>query len=295
MTPDRLRAFLRTLELGTVSAAANELWVAQPALSRRLQTLEEETGLVLFLRQGGRLVPTHAARAFAPVATAMLRAHDDGVATTALLRKGSLDRLVVSATPATVRGMLALFVAESGDTIPPLLTLERHHDEVEAELSRRADLACVPAVPDPGLARLELPPVPVRAYVAADHPLAARSSVSLAELAEHRIVLPGRRSVSRAVLDTRCRAADVRLRSALECDDGPTIIALAAAGHGVGITTEQPQWGVRPLRLDDDGLTVPMWLAWRPDHFAAHEIARTAALLADSRRSMRSRHDGGHG
>lgn len=52
---NRARAFLVTAEEGSLSAAARALNMAQPTLGRQVTALEEELGLALFERVGGRL------------------------------------------------------------------------------------------------------------------------------------------------------------------------------------------------------------------------------------------------
>src|SRR5713101_5402825 len=54
----RLRTFVTVAEQGSVSKAALVLRITQPALSRQIRDLEEELGLKLFQRVGGRLVLT---------------------------------------------------------------------------------------------------------------------------------------------------------------------------------------------------------------------------------------------
>ena len=50
--------FVTVADLGTVSKAAAQLRIAQPALSRQIGALEQELGLMLFDRVGSRLVLT---------------------------------------------------------------------------------------------------------------------------------------------------------------------------------------------------------------------------------------------
>ncbi len=55
---DALRAFVRVMEGGSFSAAARELAIGQPAVSKRIALLERELGVQLFLRTTRRLRPT---------------------------------------------------------------------------------------------------------------------------------------------------------------------------------------------------------------------------------------------
>src|SRR3546814_3700983 len=57
-----LRAFCQTARLGSVSRAAEALFVSQPAVTQQLQALERELGVRLFERSGRRLVPTREGR-----------------------------------------------------------------------------------------------------------------------------------------------------------------------------------------------------------------------------------------
>ena len=56
---NHIRAFLVTAEEGTLSAAAKELALTQPTLSRQVSALESELNLTLFERVGQRLVLTN--------------------------------------------------------------------------------------------------------------------------------------------------------------------------------------------------------------------------------------------
>jgi len=56
-----LEAFRGVMRTGTVSGAAEELMISQPAASRLIRELEAYTGLRLFTRHGGRVMATHEA------------------------------------------------------------------------------------------------------------------------------------------------------------------------------------------------------------------------------------------
>lgn len=70
MTEIEIEAFLATATTGTISAAAKRLFITQPALSRRIHSLEEQLGYALFIRHKGirNIELTPEGRAFLPIA-----------------------------------------------------------------------------------------------------------------------------------------------------------------------------------------------------------------------------------
>ncbi len=71
-----LRAFCQTARLGSVSRAAEALFVSQPAITLQLQALERELGEKLFERSGRRLVPTRAGEVLYELARPLVEAID---------------------------------------------------------------------------------------------------------------------------------------------------------------------------------------------------------------------------
>jgi len=74
----QLRCFLTTYELGSLTAAAQELGFAQPSVSEQVRHLERSVGAPLFRRVGRGVVPTEAAEALRPYAERALGAADAG-------------------------------------------------------------------------------------------------------------------------------------------------------------------------------------------------------------------------
>ena len=70
MTQLEIEAFLTTVRLGTLSKAADALFITQPALSRRIRALENETGCPLLIRGKGirSALLTEEGKAFVPIA-----------------------------------------------------------------------------------------------------------------------------------------------------------------------------------------------------------------------------------
>ncbi|MCI9889029.1 LysR family transcriptional regulator [Micrococcales bacterium 31B] len=282
----RIQYFLAVVDAGTVTAAAEALHLAQPALSRQIKTLERELRLPLFEPHGNRLALTSAGRALVPAARRLLTESRDFENAAGALRDGAVAELVVATTSASLRQFLAGFIATTSPADPCLVTREVNHYEMSEALLHGADLAVSPAAPDGTLRQVALGGAPIYAYVAAGHAWAREGAavVTLADCAGEDALVSPRTSVSRTLLDAALARAGLAFASVTECADGQTIMALAAAGRGVGFATEPPRFGAHALRvLDGDGtpLSVPLHVAWVPGHFAEAVIESLALRLRD--------------
>lgn len=99
-----LRAFLRVIERGSLTAAADALNVAKSTLSRRLHQLEEQAGHTLFKREGNRLVATEAGAVFREYAERMLTIEDEGREALAQLQGEVSGELLLRSHEALIRG-----------------------------------------------------------------------------------------------------------------------------------------------------------------------------------------------
>src|SRR4029450_3571338 len=71
-----LRAFCQTVRLGSVSRAAEALFLSQPAIPLQLQALERDLGARLSERSGRRLVPTREGEALYALARPLVEGLD---------------------------------------------------------------------------------------------------------------------------------------------------------------------------------------------------------------------------
>ena len=77
MTHADMEAFLAIMRHGSITAAAEALFITQPALSRKLKSLEQELGFRLFEREQGRhrLTLTSKGQEFVPLAEKWMALH----------------------------------------------------------------------------------------------------------------------------------------------------------------------------------------------------------------------------
>lgn len=290
-----LRYFVAVAETGSVSAAARAVRVAQPSLSRQLSGLERQLGLTLFDRgEGRRLSLSSAGRHFLPVAKELLvRAELAGRAADAL-REGALRDLTISCPATTLTDVIAPFLSTWGSDDPMPTVWAKLPADIYPSLDAGADLAVGTTAPPGSLASLPLASLPVWAYVRADHPWAERGtpgSVDLAELTGEPLLLLSPEQHSRQALDAALLGAGVGLDAVTELTTAEVAQALAAAGRGVAIVSDDPRFGLVPLRITQGGergatLTISLHAAWRRDHHAAgvlQDLARRLNAFCESR------------
>jgi DNA-binding transcriptional LysR family regulator len=151
VTLTQLSAFLTVVRRGSVTAAAEDLFVTQPSVSAAVAALEREVGAKLLERDGRGLRPTEAGAAFAPYAAHVLGLLEQGSRAAREAGAGGRATLRISA------------VTSAGDhVVPPLIRAFRDaHPELDlvlhignrAEvfaglLDHRADVAITGRVPD---------------------------------------------------------------------------------------------------------------------------------------------------
>ncbi|MEV6161274.1 LysR family transcriptional regulator [Streptomyces sp. NPDC052052] len=278
-----LRAFLAIADEGNVTRAADRLGLTQPAVSRTLATLEQRLGIRLVDRSTHHLVLTPEGVAFRDRAAAAVAAFDAALDPAGLhhwpLRLGH----AWSAFGPYTTPLLRRWQERYPQTPLELLRIDDRtagltRGEVDAALLRGP-------VEAPGLVTEVLFDEGRVAAVAADGPLADRTTLRLADLAGGTVVL---NTVSgTTTLDLW--PPDARPAATLTVANTDDWLTAIAAGRGTGVSTAStadmhPHAGVafRPL---SDAPTVPVLLARRdaPGHPALPNLVALAREVVGRR------------
>ncbi|MGO4632086.1 LysR family transcriptional regulator substrate-binding protein [Streptomyces sp. 2RAF24] len=115
---------------------------------------------------------------------------------------------------------------------------------------------------------------PVLAQVPRGHPWSGRTEITLAELVTEPLILMSRTNMSRLVVDETVARAGLTLTAVTETGSSAFAQALAAAGRGVCLVTDETRFGLAELtvRTPEGLLTVPLYAGWDPDHYARSAI-----------------------
>lgn len=278
-----LRYFVTIAETGTVTAAAESLHVTQPGVSRQLKSLETDLGVALFTREKGRLELTGAGRSILPLARDVLRQAEALRVAAQHHAHGRLERLTIAAPATTLTDVVAPFVASllPHDPIPSVL--ESDGWTAEKSCSLGADLVLTLDSPDADrFDSRRLTSLPVYACVPAGHRLAGRSLLSVAELAGEELIGLPAHSSARRVVDDAVRAAGLPPLHLTETSNGTIAQALAAAGRGIALVTDEPRYDVLALPLTDPAgnrISFRLTCAWERAHPAAASLADLADRL----------------
>ena len=233
-----LRAFVAVADLGSFRAASVALHLSQPALSRRVDKLEQALGFRLLERTTRKVELNAMGRSFIPKARHVMNELESALLGMMDLSDRLHGHVSIACIPSAVGNFLADVVQAFHRQYPRIHV--RLIDETAAEIL----LAVARSEADFGVSYLgnhepdlEFEPLVEEAFVLAcrpDHPLARRKQVKWAELAEYECVTLAPGSGNRMLIDQGLAAATSRPRWTCEVRHVPALISLISAGIGVG-------------------------------------------------------------
>lgn len=237
----QLRYLSAVARHGSFTLAAQELHVAQPAVSQQIRRLERELGVELLSRTTRRVLVTEAGE------LALARA--DRILADADALRAEIDEL-----HGLLRGTLALGVIPAVGDFDPARLLARfraQHPAVDIRLiettlddtlellrADRLDLCfafCLPDRAGEGVVGEKLLEDELALMVAPDHRLAGRKRVALSSLEDEPLIAPIAGASLRLALEEALEAVGATARVSYESNEAATVRALTAQGLGVSV------------------------------------------------------------
>jgi DNA-binding transcriptional LysR family regulator len=242
----QLEYFAAIARHGGVRPAAEELDLSPGNLSEQIKMLEAELQVRLFERGPRGLTLTDAGAAF-------LERVDQALSAVKTAREEMLDfahlergQLLVGALPGLGPFWLSRFLVAFLKRFPQVdLRLIERGSALLLKLLAAGDIhaACVllPGEGDAlpyGLSAHRLLSAPLAAVVSPRHPLAQQQTICLEQLAGERLILTSPEETPRSIIDDAFHKLGLQPEVCFEANDPITLVQLAAAGVGVGITGE---------------------------------------------------------
>ncbi len=250
-----LNAFIAIAETGSFSEAGERLHLTQPAVSKRIASLEQQLSVRLFDRLGREVSLTEAGRAMLPRAYQILNVLDD-------------TRRALSNLSGDISGRLTLATSHhiGLHRLPPLLrAFTRAYPQValdiqfldsevayEEILHGRVELAVITLAPETALP-VQAVPVwndPLDFVAAPEHPLARDKTIFLPDVARHPAVFPGGNTFTHHIVRRMFEAEGLMPNIAMSTNYMETIKMMVSIGIA---------WSVLPrTMLDDSVVRLPL-------------------------------------
>jgi DNA-binding transcriptional LysR family regulator len=270
----RLQVFLVVARHLHIGRAAEQLGIAQPAVSQQIGALEQALGVRLFHRRKRGIDLTHAGIAYRDACQSLLDRHHADAEVARRTARGEAGRLAIGYV------VSAMF----GDTLPgllrhvrderPGLALELHEGSIGAVLRQleegRIDVALVraPLPLAPGWTHLALRPQPLRLALPEGHALAAQDKAQLSDLDGLPLISyadPGDYGVMQ-VVSRLAQQAGFQLNVQWTSSSVTGVLGLVSAGLGSGIVPEglaqlnPSRIVLRPI--DHPEAVAELWFVW---------------------------------
>ena len=280
----QLATFHAVARLGSVSAAADEMHLTQPAVSLQIAALEESARTPLLQRTGRGIRLTEAGELLDAYAHRILE----------LWREAGEEMATLQGVFSGTLRVGAITTAEY--LLPPMLvTFASEHPQVKLKLQvgNRDEIVRMLASQDIDLAIMGRPPAELKTVSTAfaKHPMAflvspnhalmreARShQVTMDELSEQRILVRERGSGTRSTIERLFKDAGLPLRIGSELSSNEAIKHMCAAGFGVAFLSMH----TCVLELDAGVLALlpmqdnPIERDWHVMHLASRQLPQVA-------------------
>ncbi len=240
MEIQQLQHFLKVAEELSFSAAARQLQVSQPALSRSIMKLEEELGQPVFERGGRQLTLTEAGRLMLDRGKQILTLIDDTKAQIA--DDGRTGTLAIAAIPTIAPYFLPGVLKAMTDALPEARF--EVHECVTAECLKRAtageiDVAILALPVEAKYLDVEhLFDEELMLVTPADHPLATQDCVRASDIEPYAFVLLSETHCLSDQIRGFCQQTKIQPVATSETNQLATVLELVALGHGVSLIPE---------------------------------------------------------
>ena len=239
----QLRAFCYTAKSGSISKAAEQLYLSQPSVSLQIQALERELNTMLFERRGPKIRLTPDGQALLEIALPMVEGMDS-LRDTFAERCGDLNSgyLNIAAGESTILYILPKFLKQFSEKYPGVRIRLHNVTGADGMAMLRADEAdfavgSMLEMPD------DLSYYPVFNFnptliTPLDHPLANREKITLEEIAEYDLILPPRYLSTWGQVKSVFQQNNIQHKVTIEAGGWAVIKKYVEMGLGISIVTD---------------------------------------------------------
>ncbi|MFK0569945.1 LysR family transcriptional regulator [Endozoicomonas sp.] len=252
MDTTNLITFLAIVDTGSFSEAGEKLFLTQPAVSKRIASLEEQLGTPVFDRVSRQVILNEAGKALLPRARQMLELVHDTKLEIINLSGEVKGPLSIATSHHIGLRRLPNILKTFTNTFPEVkLDIRFVDSEASYEMLIRGEieLGIITLSPEiqPNIQSKKLWHDPLNFMTAKDHPLTKLKSVTTEQLSQYQAVLPSRNTFTFQVVKNLFDQEGLKLQTAMSTNYLETLRMLAAIGLA---------WTILPLTMQDDDLRI---------------------------------------
>lgn len=237
-----LTCFRSIINSGSATAAASELGLTQPGVSRLLALLEKQIGFQLFERSKGRLIPTREALLLYKEVDIALQSIERVQQLARNLHDADFGELKIVAPPSFAEFFLSQVISGFIEQHPNVqISLDSHSAESAKEMValRAVDCGFVKMPADhPALDCVPLVRASTICVMPPNHRLAPRKVIRVADLDGEPLIMLAKGRPTRLQIDDAFRDAGVRMNIRIETHTVGSACALAGEGTGIALVNE---------------------------------------------------------
>jgi len=238
----QLQIFYKVVQRLSITAAASDLRLTQPAVSLQIKALEKNLGLPLLERGGSKLRLTQAGEALYRCAVSILHAKDEAERSIAELSDATKGKLVLGANTTGGMYLLPRIVREFKGLYPEtevIFQIESTEWIYEKILQNVVDMGLVGGPTEDrrfGVEQICLDHVAL--IVSPAHPFARAGKVSLSDLKAQTCILPSQGSRTRQFVERKLKEAGVTLRVAMQLPGTEAVKKAVEANLGMAFVSQ---------------------------------------------------------
>jgi len=247
-----LQAFITVARYQSFSKASEQLFITQPAVSKRVAALEEQLGARLFNRIARQISLTEAGKQLLPRAQNLVDQAEDMQRYASNLNDDISGNLSVAISHHIGLHRMPPILREFNSRHPKVDLDIRFEDSDQAfHAVEQGDIEfSVITLPQQLPDKLRMQTIwtdQLNVVVGLDHPLAKKHQVSIQQLAEHACVLPSRGTETYKVIEREFFVLGLEIQLQMETNNLETLKMLVGAGLG---------WSLLPESMESSSLRV---------------------------------------
>jgi DNA-binding transcriptional LysR family regulator len=244
-----LKTFVTVVHKNSLSLAAQEIHITQPAVSKHINALEEYFGIGLIERRGRGVNMTPAGEVLYKYANEILSLIDKAEVEIRELSSAVQGKLVIWASSIPGHFILPYIIGDFKKHYPAVhiaLQISDSNDVIRHLLDETAQLGAVGIKPDnKKLETTNFINDKLVVITPIDHPLAKQHTITLVELVKEKLVWRAIGSGTRKILEEKLTEKSISLHDLniiMELGSTGAIVTAVEAGLGISIVS---QWAIR--------------------------------------------------